>query len=247
MKIQSLIFLAFFISPCSFAVSPADIDYKEIATKAFNSRYTLSKNENDMVISMGQHAVSEGFIEQQAEWRRVIGEQIGVSDWSPENAQSESSNVSPEFTYSERPILFVSESVPELTLRNYVADLELVGGVLVLRGFIDGMSKIEPTLSFINRISVKKPGCTEPDCDRFNVPVLIDPILFKEYKVSRVPSLAVHGATNLSAYCNGTEGLNPGGHLVYGDSSLRHMIEILQKHQPEKDLTQIINALGSQS
>ena len=50
---------------------------------------------------------------------------------------------------------------PEDTLRSYVSDAgRLEGAVpIILRGFIGGMTRIMPTMTFIQKILKRDPGC----------------------------------------------------------------------------------------
>lgn len=227
MKINTLLFIIFLAaSPSSFAEldRSAIENYQPDATtlesvkNAYEKRATIA-DDNQAVKEMGLIINSREFQEHQATLRKEIASAMGVNDWMPADKDGETKKL----PYSARPILFASSSVPLATLRNYIADLERVNGVMVFRGFIGGMNKVMPSLNYMDALIKKSVNCKKEPCERYQVPVLIDPILFREYAVKSVPAFAVHGLTNLSAYCNGTDGLNPSQYIVYGDSSVKYL------------------------
>lgn len=205
----------------------------EAISQSYESRLTLDAESKRRVDTMAEIIQSEEFANQQKVWRESLASQLGVDDWAPANASPASPSSSAQtLPYSDRAILFISATLPAKTLKNYAADLEKVGGVMVMRGFVSGMNNIKPTMQFIDSVTKRNSSCKAEPCERFNVPVLIDPILFKEYQIDRVPTLAVHGLTNLAAYCNGKDGLNASDTVVYGDSSLKHLLTTLSQQEP---------------
>lgn len=205
----------------------------EAIKQSYDNRLSLGGETRSRVEAMAEIIQSEEFKTQQKVWRKSLASQFGVTDWVPAKQTSVTqTDVGQGLPYSERAILFISASMPTTTLKNYISDLEKVGGVMVMRGFVDGMTNIKPTMEFINMVTKRRTSCTQEPCERFNVPVLIDPILFDEYDIDRVPALTVHGLTNLAAYCNGTEGLNASDTVVYGDSSLQHLLSLLSEQEP---------------
>lgn len=197
-----------------------DRETLESVKTAYDSRVKVTEKEADAVNAMSEVIASREFQEKQAALRKDISAAMGVDEWSGSGGEGVDEKQLP---YSSRPILFASSSVPEKTLKNYLVDLEKVNGVMVFRGFIGGMGKIKPTMSYMDRLVKKNTNCVKEPCARYKVPVLVDPILFKEYGIKAVPAFAVHGLTNLAAYCNGTEGLNPSKYVVYGDSSIKFL------------------------
>lgn len=202
----------------------ASEEAKAIAREGFENRARLSERDQERLSQAEAFFRSDAFQEQQAKWRNDIASWIGADAWESESGNDEEGEVLP---YSERPILFASSSVPMRTLRNYARDLEKVGGVMVFRGFVGGVSQVTPTLKLFGDILKKDASCKTEPCDRRNVPILIDPIIFREYGVNVVPALAIHGQTNLAKYCKGTEGLNPSSTIVYGDSSIKYLAQRL--------------------
>lgn len=90
--------------------------------------------------------------------------------------------------------LFISSSIPKSTLRNYFADMAATRSPNVhalMRGLIGGMKKIGPTLEFVTSVSVKEPDCDikSGECEMNRVNVQINPQLFKQYNVTRMPAI----------------------------------------------------------
>lgn len=216
-----------------------DAKTMESVKNAYDKRITTSVEDSKALKEMGETINSREFQEHQEKLRKEIASAMGVNEWMPAGKDGEAKKL----PYSARPILFASSSVPLATLRNYIADLERVNGVMVFRGFIGGMGKAMPSLNYMDSLIKKSVKCTKEPCDRYKVPVLIDPILFREYGVKRVPAFAVHGLTNLSAYCNGTDGLNPSQYLVYGDSSVKYLAMKLYETSGDKVHKQISEVL----
>lgn len=107
---------------------------------------------------------------------------------------------------NERIYLFISSSMPRETTRRYIADIDRlnmpaapIGITVVMRGFIGGMKKAGPTLEFMRNILLKNQNCTDDGsrdgCEAYVVEVQIDPILFSQFGIEKVPALVyVRGA-----------------------------------------------------
>lgn len=80
-----------------------------------------------------------------------------------------------------RLLVFISSSMPENMLKQYALDARRFGGVLVLRGFIEG--DLTKTISFIK--SLNKGG----------VEAIISPHGFRQMDVRHVPTIAVISAS----------------------------------------------------
>lgn len=134
----------------------------------------------------------------------------------------------------ERVYLFVSSSMPMTTIRNYVASVARLKDsnvVIVMRGFIDGMTKVGPTIDFTSRALKKDLSC-ENQCEMNTVNFIIDPLLFRKYAIDRVP--AVVFATGVKASytdeSDGTEGTKVSSyHTVFGDASLEYILERIRR------------------
>lgn len=128
------------------------------------------------------------------------------------------------------PVLFVSSSMPVSTLRTYAAQLERVGGVLAFRGMPGGLHQVGPMARLSAEILRLDPGCEGPVCAMRNVQLIVDPIVFRQHGIARVPALGMIPGDPTQPYCErddesagaGERGAN---HIVYGDAALSGLLD----------------------
>jgi len=156
-----------------------------------------------------------------------------------------------KLTSDERIYIFISSAMPLQTVRNYAASVARLGDpniTLVMRGFVDGMSKIQPTIRFIGSVLQRDSVCNpaEGECEMLPAGVVVDPLLFRRYGIDRVP--AVVYAKGLKA---DDAALSEGDsrnatimehHTVYGDASLEYLIEQIQRETGAHSLTALLTA-----
>jgi len=152
----------------------------------------------------------------------------------------------------ERIYLFVSSSVPLQTLRNYAAGLDKLADPnisMVMRGFVEGMKYIKPTLDFLSRVIVEDPGCDvkKSKCAAYDINFMIDPLLFRMYDIEVVPAIVY--ARNVSvadtAMSEGAEGNARVGdyYVLYGDVSLEHALELFCSETRSKSIESLLKAI----
>jgi type-F conjugative transfer system pilin assembly protein TrbC len=149
----------------------------------------------------------------------------------------------------ERLWILVSSSVPLSTLRAYAAAIDRTGDeniVMVMRGFIDGMQYVRPTMQWIQQALIKEPGCKptpERPCDLYQATIQIDPEIFSRYGIEQVPAFV---------YAQGVELLNPEmsdgmkekSHWVLtGDMSLGYALEMFHRETKADTLAGVIKSL----
>ena len=102
------------------------------------------------------------------------------------SATSSDTNVK-DGLYSETHLyIFVSESVPSATIKNYLRDMEGLGAVLVLRGVIGtDFSKFIPTSRWAQ--SLLCASTSDQDC--YTTSVEINPNLYKLFNIQDVPTV----------------------------------------------------------
>ena len=138
---------------------------------------------------------------------------------------------------NERIYVFISSSMPEQTLKNYASAIEMTGDPrieMVMRGFVGGIKLIAPTREFIQKITSK------PDGSVYAVSTLIDPLLFRKYKVNRVPCIVydenvaidIHAAVDTDNY-----------YALFGDASFEYAVERIQKESQSKILKAVLSSL----
>src|SRR3546814_13421427 len=81
--------------------------------------------------------------------------------------------------------------MPTSTLRTYAAQPEKARGVLAFRGMPGGMAKVAPMAKLTAEILRLAPGCEDPACVMRDVQVIVQPLVFRQHRVPRVPALAM--------------------------------------------------------
>ncbi|KMS58328.1 type-F conjugative transfer system pilin assembly protein TrbC [Sphingobium cupriresistens] len=124
------------------------------------------------------------------------------------------------------PLLFASSSMPVETLRTYAVQLERVGGVIAFRGMPGGMRQVAPMAELTAKMLRIDPGCEGPACAMRDVQVVVDPILFRQHGVGRVPAFAMVPGDPTQPYCEREDEAGPrASHLIYGDAALSGLVE----------------------
>lgn len=131
----------------------------------------------------------------------------------------------------DRLYLFVSRSVPLTTLRRYAEALEdTPGAIMLVRGFVDGGTRIRPTLEFIASILRKDEHCTGADCEMRKVAVQVDPVLFRRYGIHEAPAMVVVEGLVTDGSCSegNTDVVSVAAQqVVYGDAPIGALLEQL--------------------
>ena len=123
------------------------------------------------------------------------------------------------------PLLFVSSSMPIETLRTYAAQLEKARGVMAFRGMPGGMTKVAPMAKLTAEMLRLDPGCEGPACVMRDIQVIVDPLVFRQHGVTRVPALAMIPGDPALPYCEREEESPRAVHVVYGDAALSGLLE----------------------
>ena len=139
---------------------------------------------------------------------------------------------------SERVYLFVSSSMPLQTVRNYAASVARLRDpkiVMVMRGFVGGMTRIQPTIDFVSSVLKEDPSCTfsERECRMRGANLVVDPLLFRRYGIERVPTVVfVRGLKSADASLSEGDMQNTNvtdSHAVFGDASLEYILEMISR------------------
>ena len=146
----------------------------------------------------------------------------------------------------ERIYLFISSSMPLATLRNYASAIDQLqsGGVsIVMNGLIGDISDIKPTLSFIKDILMIDPACQGSACKAFQISIEIDPLLFRLYNITTVPSVVY--ATGVSTDPAQSEGKNSSanGYKISGDVSFEHALEQIEAKSKSPGIRSLLKHL----
>jgi hypothetical protein len=123
------------------------------------------------------------------------------------------------------PVLFASSSMPIATLRTYAGQLERVHGVIAFRGMPGGLTKVGPMAKLSAEILRIDPGCEGPGCAMRAVQLIVDPIVFRQQGVVRVPAFAMIPGDPTQPYCERQDDSERSPHIVYGDAALSGLLE----------------------
>jgi type-F conjugative transfer system pilin assembly protein TrbC len=146
--------------------------------------------------------------------------------------------------------------MPLKTLRNYAGSIDRANDsniVLVMRGFVAGMKEWKKMIEFSSNVLVRDRGCDliKGHCDLFAVNLNVDPLLFRRYKVSAVPTVVyARGVSRSDAVLS--EGLTDIARVsefysVSGDISLAHALDVIGQEARSASLGRLVDVLGRNS
>lgn len=140
------------------------------------------------------------------------------------------------FLPNERLYIFVSDSLPKEVIRSYVIASSLVQKkaktnniIFVLRGGINGLTYIKPTIKWVFDLIKKDEFCDQKEkiirgeeCELYPVEFQIDPFLYRRYGINVVPAVVyAKGVEGLDYFSEGLEETKVGEYYIsYGDVSL---------------------------
>lgn len=153
---------------------------------------------------------------------RRLGQALGVD--APD-MQAVAGITTPPQAKGWVPVLFVSSSMPVTTLRTYAGQLERVGGVLAFRGMPGGMRQVAPMAKLSAEILRHDPGCEGPACAMRDVQLIVDPLIFRQHGITRVPALAMVPGDPALPYCEREDDAPRAAHVIYGDAALSGLLE----------------------
>lgn len=150
--------------------------------KDINKVYETMKEAKPVEVSIPSYGV---FKDEQAD----IMKRFNLPDI--EKPHEGESCVDPEQLGDYRVFVFISESVPEVTLKNYMRDAKKRNDILlVMRGVIGSADHLKPTLSFMTKLSCgKEYKDLKPDDGCAPSRIDINPLLFSLFGVKQVPAI----------------------------------------------------------
>ncbi len=183
-----------------------------------------------------------------AETQRITNELFGdaTTRFYPD---SKAPDTRGKLSSDERIYVFISSSMPLQAIRNYAASVARLGDsgiILVMRGFVEGMTKIQPTIRFIGSVLQRDPSCnpTDGECEMLAAALAVDPLLFRRYSIDHVPAVVyVCGVKAEDAALSEGDSRNTGiseSHTVFGDASLEYLIEQIQRETGAQTLTNLL-------
>lgn len=121
---------------------------------------------------------------------------------------------------NEKLFIVISSSIPKHILKNYFEMLQNVNTdvTFVLRGTIDGVKKIKPTLDWIQDI------LTKDDNKRYEYNVVIEPRIIDKYKIEKLPAILYVKNYNPS-YTDTEEPTEEKHYIYYGAVDVDYALE----------------------
>ena len=213
---------------------------KKISDKASELRLT----HDDKISETEQVINSEEYLKRKNELSQKVALSMGFDSEEKTKDQAIKTIIRP-LPEGHNPILFISSSMPDYIIHRYAKDLDKLGGTMILRGTLGGISKLMPTIQFISKISKINMDCidtTTKTCKRYNIEVRIDPKRFHENNIHSVPALIFEKTYEPKPYCEtGDPKKSPS--IAYGDSSLEGLIQTLYELNSDSDLLLPLNIL----
>ncbi|MHB1349764.1 MAG: TrbC family F-type conjugative pilus assembly protein [Desulfobulbaceae bacterium] len=154
-----------------------------------------------------------------------------TAPWKQKRAQEQPGDLAAK----DKIYLFFSSSVPEDTVRTYIATLawaKTTNIVPVLRGLVQGRGNINASADYFAQILQEDPDCRdkrETMCRRYQVPIKIDPTLFERYGITRVPAVVYAGEKD--------------SFKIQGDAGLDYLLERINRDAKSTTLAKLINQL----
>ncbi|MBA4092366.1 MAG: conjugal transfer protein TrbC [Sphingobium sp.] len=200
---------------------------QDLRRRAFEGlKERLPSREMDQRARAARDAAAHRLDVEQAAMNAKIYKALGLAPPGTDPEQNVAAATGSSATASWVPVLFVSSSMPVETLRTYAGQLERARGILAFRGVPGGLGRIGPMAELSARILRRDPGCEGPACAMRDVQLIVDPILFRQHGVARVPALAMVPGDPTQPYCEREDQASPpGAHLVFGDAALSGLLE----------------------
>jgi len=170
---------------------------------------------------LGLEAAREGVATEREAMARRMAQALGL-DAPDAVALADAMRV--PTTGSWVPVLFISSSMPIAVLRTYAGQLEKAGGVMAFRGMPGGLTRVRPMAKLSAEILRLDPGCEGPACAMRGVQIIVDPLVFRQHGITRVPALAMIPGDPAQSYCERDDDAPVSPHLVYGDAALSGLL-----------------------
>ena len=166
---------------------------------------------------------------------RLQGEQAKVAEALKATQADEPKEHTSKLATSEHLYLFLSSSMGEDALRRLLAGIAGLGGeqiVPVFAGLPHGLDDWPGNTRFFQRVLQKEPTCRDTaanTCERVQVPLRINPVLFRQFAVTTVPTLV---------YDNGSRTWS-----VQGEAQLAVLLERINTAAKSPSLAGLIASL----
>ncbi len=103
------------------------------------------------------------------------------------------------------------------------------------------------TIAFIFIASVLKvkPECEGISCTMRNVSIIVDPLLFRDFAITKVPAALFEPNMTIESYCNRSKKAEPQKtkSIVFGDASLVGLLKALHRLSKDQRILPLVNTL----
>ena len=167
--------------------------------------------------------------------KRLQGEQARIAGKMTATRADDPKDQSSQLLATEHLYLFLSSSMNEDALRRLLAGIGRLGDeqiVPVFAGLPHGIDNWPGNTRFFQQVLQKEPTCRDTatnTCERLQVPLRINPVLFRQYGVTEVPTLV---------YDNGSRTWS-----VQGEAQLAVLLERIHKASDSPALAGLIASL----
>ncbi|HHL34379.1 MAG TPA: hypothetical protein ENJ30_08480 [Desulfobulbaceae bacterium] len=174
--------------------------------------------------------------------KKEVGEcTASSSSWKKEGEKQGAEEPVSSLSDAEKVYLFLSSSIPDETIHNYLVDVARVEDpnlIPVMRGMVNGVSDKKANTKYFSKILKEDMGChddfrNQKICARFKTDILFQPPLFTRYGIERVPALI---------YDNGGRVF-----LIQGDAGLDYLLERVNRDAKQKSLESLIAKIQERS
>lgn len=131
--------------------------------------------------------------------------------------------------YESQILIFISSSMPEKTIENYMMSSARIDAALVLRGFIN--NSLADTREYLSKLITGISNETTP----VEPTILIDPTLYERFAVESVPSIVVT-ESQIKPCLNLQNCPVPVYHKVGGDVALSWALDYISRQIPNEQL-----------
>lgn len=138
--------------------------------------------------------------------------------------------------YESQILIFISASMPEKAIENYMQSSARIEAALVLRGFID--NSLAETREFLSRLIMR----ISNETTQVEPTILIDPTLYERFKVDSVPSIVVT-ESQIKPCLNLGDCPVPVYHKVGGDVALSWALDYIARQVPNDQLKTTLRPL----
>jgi type-F conjugative transfer system pilin assembly protein TrbC len=150
----------------------------------------------------------------------------------------------------EKIFVVISSSIPKQTIKNYFEAVQPVNTdvTFVLRGVIDSIHHIQPTLKWLNSIVIKNPdsNVSNPK-NRYQVNLQINPKVTRRYNIERVPAVIYikhyNPIVEMQKSIIGKPDKDEKVYIIYGDIDIRYSLEKVNKKVHSKGLDRLLKAM----